>query len=248
MSAISRIGAEAGASYRSFLRRRTAVFFTFFFPVLLIVIFAGLVRTGGGGTGLFSKSPGYYVPAYLAVVVLFTPLSRLGSTVARHREGARFEKLSTTPLRAWEWLAAHTLVNVALIAIACTILVVALKLTGADFSLSPWLVLFVPTASVLFCGIGAVIGGVADSQDGAISMSNGIALPLLFLSDTFISTTALPDWFAPLLNLSPLTYFARGLRAATYTGGSPVPEFAITLVLAVLAFAVGVYAIPWTAD
>ncbi|MEE6211386.1 ABC transporter permease [Salarchaeum sp. III] len=245
MRSLARVASEARASLKSFLRRRTAVFFTFFFPVLLIVIFAGLVRTGGGGTGLFSQSPGYYVPAYLAVVVLFTPLSRLGSTVARHREGARFEKLSTTPLRPWEWLAAHTLVNVALIAVACTVLVGALAVTGADFTLSPWLVAFVPTASVLFCGLGAVLGSLADSQDGAISMSNGVALPLLFLSDTFVSPAALPEWFVPLLNLSPLTYFARGVRAATYTGGSPVPEFAVVLALAALSFAVGVYALPW---
>ena len=245
MSSLARVRSEARASLKSFLRRRTAVFFTFFFPVLLIVIFAGLVRTGGGGTGLFSQPPGYYVPAYLATVVLFTPLSRVGSTVARHREGARFEKLSTTPLAAWEWLAAHTLVNVALIAAACTVLVGALAVTGADFTLSPWLVAFVPVASVLFCGIGAVLGSLADSQDGAISMSNGIALPLLFLSDTFVSPAALPEWFVPLLNLSPLTYFARGVRAATYTAGNPAPEFAVTLALAALAFIVGVYALPW---
>ncbi|QDX39651.1 ABC transporter permease [Salarchaeum sp. JOR-1] len=245
MSSIDRVRAEFRASLKSFLRRRTAVFFTFFFPVLLIVIFAGLVRTGGGGTGLFSQPPGYYVPAYLATVVLFTPLSRVGSTVARHREGARFEKLSTTPLAAWEWLAAHTLVNAALIAAACAVLVGALAATGADFALSPWLAVFVPTASVLFCGIGAVLGSLADSQDGAISMSNGVALPLLFLSDTFVSPAALPEWFVPLLNLSPLTYFARGVRAATYTGGDPTPEFAVTLALAALAFLAGVYALPW---
>ncbi|GAA0654079.1 ABC transporter permease [Salarchaeum japonicum] len=245
MSSLARVRAEARASLKSFLRRRTAVFFTFFFPVLLIVIFAGLVRTGGGGTGLFSQPPGYYVPAYLATVVLFTPLSRVGSTVARHREGARFEKLSTTPLRSWEWLAAHTLVNVALIAAACAVLVGALAATGADFALSPWLAAFVPTASVLFCGVGAVLGSLADSQDGAISLSNGVALPLLFLSDTFVSPAALPEWFVPLLNLSPLTYFARGVRTATYAGGSPVPAFAAVLALAAVAFAVGVYALPW---
>lgn len=251
MTRVGRVRSEATAAYRTFVRRRTAVFFTFLFPVLLIVIFAGLVQTTGTGdsagtAGLFSQPTGYYVPAYLAVVVLFTPLSRLGSTVARHREGNRFEKLATTPLARWEWLLAHTLVNTLLIASACLVLLVALLATGAEFSLSPLLAPFVVLASVLFCGVGAVIGRLADSQDGAISMSNGIALPLLFLSDTFIEPALFPEWFQPLLALSPLTYFARGVRAATYSSGDALASLAVVAVLAVALFTVGAYAVPWT--
>jgi ABC-2 type transport system permease protein len=255
MSRLARIRAEATGAMRTFLRRRTAVFFTFFFPVVLIVIFAGLVETqGGGGAGLFSEPTGYYLPAYLATVVLFTPLSRVGSEVARHREDNRFEKLATTPLTRAEWLAAHALVNVALIALASAVLVVALLLTGASFVLSPWLAFFVPVASVLFCGIGAVLGSLADGQDGAIAASNGIALPLLFLSETFVQPALFPAWFRPLLDFSPLVYFSRGVRAATFpeaieTAGSSgvvATNAAVTLALAVVAFAVGAALIPWT--
>src|SRR5699024_10586071 len=93
VTATRRVRSEFTAAWNSFLRRRTAVFFTFFFPVLLIVIFGVLVGSRPTGGGLFAKAPGYYVPGYLAVVVLFTPLSRVGSTVARYRDGNRFEKL-----------------------------------------------------------------------------------------------------------------------------------------------------------
>ncbi|WP_435097740.1 ABC transporter permease [Halarchaeum sp. P4] len=258
MSRRSRVASEVRAAYKSFVRRRVAVFFTFFFPVLLIVIFAGLVRTGGGGTGLFSQPAGYYVPAYLAVVVLFTPLSRIGSEVARFREGNRFEKLSTSPMRRWEWLLAQTLVNVALIALACVVLLALLVLTGADIHVSPWLALFVPVGSVLFCGVGAMLGSLADSQDGAITASNGVALPLLFLSNTFLTPASLPGWFQPITNLSPLSYFAYGVRAATYRTpdalstsyagwpGSVAANFGILCMLAVVAFVVGAHLIPWT--
>jgi len=255
MSRLARIRAEATGAMRTFLRRRTAVFFTFFFPVVLIVIFAGLVRTqGSGGAGLFSKPTGYYLPAYLATVVLFTPLSRVGSEVARHREDNRFEKLATTPLTRAEWLAAHALVNVALIVAASALLVVALLLTGATFELSPWLVFFVPASSVLFCGVGAMLGSLAEGQDGAIAASNGIALPLLFLSETFVQPALFPEWFQPLLEFSPLVYFSRGVRAATFpeaieaagSSGVVATNAAVTLALAVVAFAVGAALIPWT--
>ena len=85
MTATGRVGAATSAAWRSFLRRRTAVFFTFFFPVILILIFGVLVGTRPTGGGLFTEPPAYYVPGYLAVVVRVTPLSRVGSTVARHR-------------------------------------------------------------------------------------------------------------------------------------------------------------------
>jgi ABC-2 type transport system permease protein len=240
VTALGRTRAEATAAWRSFLRRRTAVFFTFFFPVLLVLIFGALVGTRPTGGGLFAEPPGYYVAGYLAVVVLFTPLSRVGSEVARHRDGNRFEKLATTPLTRPEWLLAHALV------------------TGAVIGVSPALALlapFVALAVALFCGLGALLGRLADSADGVVAASNAVALPLLFLSETFVTPGLLPAWFRPVVGLSPLTYFARGARIVTYGRAGPVGvlpalgwpgALAVLTVLAVAFFAAGAYALPRT--
>jgi len=246
MSRVGRLRAASRAAALSFLRRRTAVFFTFLFPLLIVLIFGALIETGAGGGGLFAEPPGYYVPGYLAVVVLFTPLSRVGSEVARHREGNRFEKLATTPLRRWEWLFAQTLVNVAVIGLAALLLLALLVVvTGAEITLSPLLIPFVVAGVALFCGIGALIGALADSQDGVIATSNAIALPLLFLSETFAPPSLLPAWFRPALELSPLTYFSRGVRAATFdSSGDPLANLAVLIGLAALALAVGALALP----
>jgi ABC-2 type transport system permease protein len=245
-----RVAAEFGAAWRSFLRRRTAVFFTFFFPVIIVLIFGVLVQTQPTGGGLFAEPPGYYVPGYLAVVVLFTPLSRVGSTVARHREGNRFEKLSTTPLTSTEWLLAHTLVNVVVIGLAAlTLLVLVVVVTGASVPIRPAtlaLVPFVALGVALFCGLGALIGRLAGSQDGVIAASNAIALPLLFLSETFVTPALLPAWFQPVTALSPLTYFARGVRALTFSGGDWTVQLAVLTLLAAGLFAAGAVAVPWT--
>jgi len=258
MSRAARVRAETVAAGKAFLRRRTAVFFTFFFPAIIILIFGVLIRTAGGSGGVFTEPPGYYVPGYLAVVVLFTPLSRVGSEVARHREGNRFEKLATTPLRRWEWLLGQTLVNVAVIGVAAAgILVLAVAGAGASVRFSPLLIPFVALGTALFCGFGALLGRLADSQDGVIAASNGIALPILFLSETFVPPSLLPAWLP--LWLSPLTYFSRGVRAVAYRpegtlASSQVPgatasaeaNLAIVAVLAVAFFLAGAVAIPET--
>lgn len=260
MSRYSRIRSEAKAGWHSFLRRRTAVFFTFFFPVILVVIFGALVETqqadgglfGEPSGGLFAEPAAYYIAAYLATVVIFTPLSRIGSEIARYREHNRFEKLATTPLSRGEWLLAHTIVNTVIISAAgALILGLVLVLTDASVPLSVELLAVVPLTVfgvVLFCGFGAVLGRLADSQDGVIAASNAIALPLLFLSDTFIPLELLPDWFVPLVDLSPLSYFARGVRSVTYPAAAD-PLVGPTIVLFVLAiafFVAGALSIPTT--
>ncbi len=253
MSRSRRIRAEATAAWHSFLRRKTAVFFTFFFPVILVVIFGALVRTQPTDGGLFAEPAAYYIPGYLATVVLFTPLSRVGSEIARHRDDNRFEKLATTPLTRTEWLVAHTLVNTAIIGLASLLILgLVLLLTDATIPISADLAMLVPfvvLAVILFCGFGALLGRLADSQDGVIAASNTIALPLLFLSDTFITLEQLPGWFGPLVELSPLTYFARGVRAITYAPAAGEPylgNLAVLGGLAVVFLIAGAYAIPRT--
>jgi ABC-2 type transport system permease protein len=253
-----RLRAAFRADWHSFLRRRTAVFFTFFFPLIIVVIFGALVQTDATG-GLFARDPAYYVPGYLAVVVLFTPLSRVGSEVARHRDGNRFEKLATTPLSRGEWLLAQTLVNVVVIGLAALfLLVLVVVLTGADLSLGlpnlALLVGYVVGGVALFCGLGALIGSFADTQDGVIAVSNTVALPLLFLSETFVPPEMLPAWFRPAIALSPLTYFSRGVRDAVVGGpafppGVIPPRAGYLLVVAVLAagfLTAGAWSLPQT--
>ena len=244
MSRSRRLLAASRAGWHSFLRRRTAVFFTFFFPAIIVVIFGVLVETQPTAGGLFAEPPGWYIAGYLAVVVLFTPLSRVGSEVARHRKGGRFEKLATTPLRRWEWLLAQTAVNTVVIGIASLlVLVLVVVATGATLAATAETLLVVPFVVVgvaLFCGVGAMLGSLAGSQDGVIAASNGLAFPLAFLSEAFVPREMLPAWLP--VELSPLTYFSRGVRAVTYVDGTgagvpgswPVPDVYVALLVLTL--------------
>ncbi len=261
MSRFRRIIATTRAGWHSFLRRRTAVFFTFFFPAIIVIIFGALVETQPTDGGLFTEPAGWYIAGYLAVVVLFTPLSRVGSEVARHRSGGQFEKLATTPLRRWEWLLAQTLVNTVIIGLASILLLGLLfATTGATLVYSVELLLVVPFVGIgvaLFCAVGAILGSIVDSEDGVIAASNGVAIPLLFLSEAFVPREMLPGWLP--LELSPLTYFARGVRSVTHTHAAdgalviaqfPEPNPYLDLLVltgfALVAFVVAAFLLPQT--
>ena len=258
MTRSGRVYATTRAGWYSFLRRRTAVFFTFFFPAIIVVIFGALVQTQPTDGGLFTEPTGWYVAGYIGVVVLFTPLSRVGSEVSRHREGGQFEKLTTTPLRRWEWLLSQTLVNTAIIGLA-SLLLLALLLgaTGADLALSAETLLVVPFVVLgvaTFCAVGSILGSIVSSQDGVIAASNGLAIPLLFLSEAFVPADLLPEWLP--LGLSPLTYFTRGVRAVTFDSASatssvlgvsvpaPYADLGVLAALTVVLFVLASVALP----
>lgn len=245
MTRSARIRSEAHAAALTFLRRRTAVVFTFVFPVLLVVIFGVLITTDPGDGGLFTEDPGYYVAGYVAVVVLFTPLSRLAAEVIRHRTSNRFEKLATTPLTRWEWLAAHVLVTTVLVTVASVVILVILGLaTDTPVPTSPVLVLFIFLGVTMFSGIGAVLGRLASTQDGAIAASNTVALPMLFLAETFVPPALLPGWFQPIVPILPLTPFTRGVRGLADGSWAWVPELAVLTVLAAFCFVIGTLVLP----
>ncbi len=237
--------AEARTAWRTFVRRRTAVVFTFVFPLLLVVIFGALVTTDPGDGGLFTEPTVYYVPGYLAVVVMFTPLSRIGAEVIRHRDANRFEQLSTTPLSRADWLLAHTLVNIVLVGFACAIVLGVLWVgTGVAVRPSLGLVLFIAVGVTMFCGIGACLGRVASTQDGVIAAANTLAIPMLLLAETFVPPRMLPAWFQPFVDVMPLTPFSRGVRTVVEGGAGWGADLLLLAVLALVFLVIGAHLLP----
>ncbi|MFP4633276.1 MAG: ABC transporter permease [Halobacteriota archaeon] len=243
MSRLRRVKTEAVAEMRSFTRKPAAVFFTFVFPLILIAIFAVFVEAD---EGLFARSQAYYLPGYLGFVVVLTPLSRVGSTVARGRDHRRFERLAATPMTQWEWFVAHAAVNAAFVLLASTAIYVVLSAVSGEMRPSPAAALFVVCAATFFCGLGAVFGRLARSEDGAIAMSNGVGFPLLFLGDTFLSRESLPEFAVPLTEFNPLTPFSRGVRVSTGVVDGEVGLYlAVVVGLAVAGVVFGGFAVPW---
>lgn len=243
MSRTGRLRAELTAEGRAFTRRRTALFFTFVFPVLIVLAFAGAIRAGEGS--FLGEEAAYFLPGYLALVFVFAPLSRVDGSVPRDRAAGRLEKLATTPLRRWEWLLARVVVTGGLGAIPATVgLAIGVAVTPATIALSPWVVPLSGALVVTFAGVGAIVGRIADSEDGAIALGNAIGFPIVFFSETLVPPSVVPGGLRPVLELSPVTHYARAVRAA-FAGGQPAPEaVAVVGVVAVVSFIVGVALVP----
>jgi ABC-2 type transport system permease protein len=73
-------------------------------------------------------------------------------------------------------------------------------------------------ASILLgAGTGALSHGIAllaRTQETLIAVSQGIILPMTFLSTTFMVPQLMPDWMATVAGFNPLTWAADASRAA----------------------------------
>lgn len=73
--------------------------------------------------------------------------------------------------------------------------------------------------NIMLASLGIIAGLWAEKFDHMATITNFIVTPLTFLSGTFYSLSALPDFWQNLAHLNPFFYMIDGFRAG-FTGGS----------------------------
>jgi ABC-2 type transport system permease protein len=69
-----------------------------------------------------------------------------------------------------------------------------------------------------FLGVGILIGGYWNSQEGAIPVANLFVLPQFLLGGTFFSTDVFPGWLRFMAELMPLYHFNTAMRLVAGEG------------------------------
>ncbi len=160
--------------------------------------FAGLLGFSIIGMGIFGP------------VNVFPELKKMGI----------LRRLSTTPLRVWQYFLA-TMIGQAVIGLislsimfVVAITVFHLQVVGNYFELAAFLVLGIVT----ILGIGLALGGWARNERQAAPLSNIIVFPMMFLSGTFFPRFLMPEWLQNLSAFLPLTPIIDGIRLIATEG------------------------------
>jgi ABC-2 type transport system permease protein len=160
--------------------------------------FAGLLGFAIIGMGIFGP------------VNVFPELKKMGI----------LRRLSTTPLRVWQYFLA-TMLGQAVIGLvslaimfAVAIMVFNLKIVGNWLELSIFLVFGIIT----ILGIGLALGGWAKNERQSAPLSNIIVFPMMFLSGTFFPRFLMPEWLQTASNFLPLTPVIDGIRLIATEG------------------------------
>jgi len=172
----------------SFWRNPQSAFFTFVFPVVIIVLFGALFRSAGRTSYYYGLSVmQYYVPTIAAMSVLGSCYSQLAMVLSTRRQEGILKRVRATPLPAWAYflgLLAHCI----LVSVVDVALIVA---TGRLFGVplpTHWAAIAVTLviAAACFCALGVGVASLVRNAEAAPAVVQLILFPLLFLSGTYL--------------------------------------------------------------
>lgn len=160
--------------------------------------FAGLLGFAIIGMGIFGP------------INVFPELKKMGI----------LRRLSTTPLKVWQYFMATMIgqVFIGLISLAImfivAILVFKLNIVGNYLELALFLILGIIT----ILGIGLALGGWAKNERQVAPLANIIVFPMMFLSGTFFPRFLMPEWLQSVSAFLPLTPIIDGIRLIATEG------------------------------
>ena len=225
---------------KAYWRNPTAAFFTFVFPLMLLVIFTSLL--GDGHVFLFGRvlrQSTYYVAQMAAFGVISACYTYVGIALAFQRDFGVLKRANGTPMPALAFFAARVVhaMLVALLLVALTAgfgrLAYSAEIPGGA-TLVRFLVMLV-VGAMSFCALGFAITAAIPNMDAAAPVVQASMLPLLFLSGVFIPLgDNAAGWVKWVSRIFPVRHFADGMLAGFL--GTP---FRWSDVLVVAAWGVG---------
>jgi ABC-2 type transport system permease protein len=205
---------------RALVRNRQAQFFTLALPVLFLVIFASVF----GGHGHTVKVPGgriatsvSYVPGIMALGIIAAAFINLVISVTAQRESGVLKRRRATPVRPGALIAGRALTAiVTALAITIVLIVIGWAAFGAHVPgrTAPALAVTVVVGAVSFCCLGYALVSVIRDEDSAQPVTQGVMLPLYFISGVFVAASTLPKWLVDIADVFPVRHLASALLAA----------------------------------
>lgn len=213
---------RAGYELRSYFRSADQVFFTFLFPVFMLVLFAtvfGQLASGGGeGSDLPETSAGqYYLPGMIAAGLLLSGVQNLAVDIAMERGDGTLKRLGGTPLSPGAYFlgkfvqvaATGALQVVLLLVVGVTALGVRLPTSADRWLVFGWVfVLGLATSALL----GIALSALPRSGRSATAVVIPPVMVLQFISGVYIAFFLLPGWLQAVASALPLKWMAQGMR------------------------------------
>ena len=208
---------ELRAQQRLFWRNREAAFFSFLFPIILLVLL-GSVYGDEPIEGV--KAATFLLAGLLGYGVAATAFAGLAITLVVRREQGLLKRVRGTPMPAWIYLAAVIASNVIVIALQVAAqIAIGRYVLGAQWPSSPLsFAAVILLGAAAFAALGIAITALVRTAEGSSAVVNAIYLPMAFISGAFFSTREMPAFLEAISEVLPLTYLLRLLRATFVEG------------------------------
>jgi ABC-2 type transport system permease protein len=224
-AAVLHTGAITARHVRTFARQPWWIAISLMQPVIYLLLFSQLF----GAIGRLPAFGGSYLDFLLPGVVVMSALSSGGwagtASIDDIHRGV-MDRVLVTPVRRFAVIVGHLGQQAFIVVLQALVLIGIGVVVGAHFDGGIAGILVMLGASILLgVGIGALSHAIAlltRTQETLIAVSQGIILPMTFLSTTFMVPELMPDWMATVAGYNPLTWAADASRLAM----SATPDWA----------------------
>ncbi len=221
-TAVTHTGAIAARHIRTFRRQPWWIAISLMQPVIYLVLFGSLFAELANGAAF----GGSYIDFLLPGIVVMSALSSggwAGTASIDDIKGGVMDRMLVTPVRRGSVIIGHLGQQALIVTLQALVLIGLGLLIGARFDGGAVGLAVMLGASILLgTAIGALshaIALLARTQETLIAVSQGIILPMTFLSTTFMVTALMPDWMATVAAYNPLTWAVDAARAAVDGSG-----------------------------
>lgn len=192
----------------------------------------------------------WVVPGILAMNMMFSCLYGVGYVIVRYRKNAVLKRLSATPLKPVEFLAAQ-IVSRLLIVVALTSGIFVACNFIFDFYLLGnmwWLLLLCILGAFALISLSLLIACRSESEEFTGGILNLVSWPMMMLSGVWFSLEGSPAFVQAISQIFPLTQMLIGARAVMLEGAGFVeiaPQIFILVGQSILFLLLGSLLFSW---
>lgn len=200
-------------------RNPRARFFTIIFPIVLLVILAGVF--GHGTTvvdGVDVKLSHFYVPGILAMSIITSAYATLVVSVATARETGVLKRRRATPVSPAILIGGQALATLATNAIMTAVLLLIGRF-AYGFSAAPGALVAIACTVIVgtlsFACIAYAVASLIGSVDAAQPIVQATVMPLYFISGIWIPNANLSHTLQSIASVFPVEHLAAALHLAS---------------------------------
>jgi ABC-2 type transport system permease protein len=212
-----------------FSREPITVIFSLAFPLIMLLVLAGVFGNEVDPEFRDAIPVDYYVPGYLAIVIASIGLIGLPVHLAAYRERGILRRFRASSVSPWSLFAAQVTVSFVIAAVGSVLLVVAaVVIYDAQLPESPARLLLAFVISTLsFVSLGFLIGTLLASARSAQAVGLLLFLPMWLLSGAGPPRGVMGGAMRAISDVLPLTYVVTALQDAWLGLGSSVTEILV---------------------
>jgi ABC-2 type transport system permease protein len=214
---------EARYSLLAAWRNPRARFFTFIFPILLLVVFAGVFGNGHTTTvdGHRVSVSTYFVGGILALSIISAAYANLVMSVATARETGILKRRRATPVPPSVLVAGQALSTLVIALVMTAILLIIARVAyGVTIPVGALaaMAVAVVVGTISFACLGYAVAGLIGSPDSAQPVVQLTLLPLYFISGVWIPLASLSHTLRSIASVFPVEHLAASMHSATVYG------------------------------